>query len=221
MIYHEEMVEVAGTEAPRRRYNSARRRREARQTRLAILDAAHTQFLQCGWHGAGMRDIAAAAGVAVETVYSYFPSKAALLKEVINVGVVGDDEAIPLSERAEFRAVTVGPLRERIDALGRLAAAIGARIARLRLILREAARFDDDLAEIERMACAEEREQARVALQTFIPDPTDRDVEGLQAIFSNDVYVLLTDVRGWTPEQYAEWISETTEALLKAKGVNP
>ena len=205
--------------SPRRKYNSTRRRQNAEQTRREILDAARPQFLQYGWHGAGMREIARDAGVSVETVYSNFPSKAAVFKEVLNVLVVGDDQPIPLSERPAFRAATVGPLTERIKALACVQAEVHGRVARLRMVLREAARADDDLAEIERMVLAEEREQARLNLQTLLPDPSDQDIEGMQALYSSDLYVLLTEIRGWTPEQYISWISELSLAALTAKGV--
>lgn len=204
---------------PRRKYNSTRRRQNAEQTRREILDAARTQFLQYGWHGAGMREIARDAGVSVETVYSNFPSKAAVFKEVLNVLVVGDDQPIPLSERPAFRAATVGPLTERINALACIQADVHGRVARLRMVLREAARADDDLAEIERMVLAEEREQARLTLRKLLPDPSDQDIEGMQALYSSDLYVLLTDIRGWNPEQYIRWISELSLAAFTAKGV--
>ena len=204
---------------PRRKYNSTRRRQNAEQTRREILDAARAQFLQYGWHGAGMREIASDAGVAVETVYSNFPSKAAVFKEVLNILVVGDDQPIPLSERPEFRAVTVGPLAERIRALARIHTEAQGRVAGLRMVLREAARADDDLAVIERMVLAEEREQSRLTLLKLLPDPSDHDIEGMQAIYSSDLYILLTEIRGWTPEQYITWISELSLAAFSAKGV--
>ena len=86
-----------------------------------------------------MRDIARDAGVAVETVYSNFSSKAVLFKEVLNVLVVGDDQPIALSERPEYRAVTAGPLPVRIEAMARMVADVQGRVARLRMVLREAA----------------------------------------------------------------------------------
>jgi hypothetical protein len=152
-------------------------------------------------------------------VYSNFPSKAAVFKEVLNVLVVGDDQPIPLSERVEFRAAAVGPQPERIRALAQIQTEVHGRVARLRMVLREAARADDDLAEIERMVLAEEREQARLTLRKLLPDPSDQDIEGMQALYSSDVYVLLTEIRGWTPEQYTTWISELSLAAFTAKGV--
>jgi AcrR family transcriptional regulator len=206
---------------PRRKYNSTRRRQNAEQTRREILDAARTQFLQNGWHGAGMREIAREAGVSVETVYSNFPSKAAIFKEVLNVLVVGDDQPIPLAERAEFRAVSDGPLPERIRAVARIHTESQQRVARLRMVLREAARTDDELADIERVVLAEEREQARLTLQKLLPSPSDIDIEGMQALYSSDLYILLIDIRGWTREQYISWISDLSLAAFNAKGTVP
>jgi AcrR family transcriptional regulator len=166
-----------------------------------------------------MREIARDAGVAVETVYSNFPSKAAVFKEVLNILVVGDDQQIPLSERPEFRAAALGSLQERINALARLQAEVHGRVARLRMVLRDASRADDDLAGIERMVLAEEREQARLSLREVLPDPSDRDIEGMQALYSSDLYVLLTEIRGWNAEQYVAWISELSLAVFSTKGV--
>jgi AcrR family transcriptional regulator len=214
------VVDVAeSSAAPKRKYNSARRQHNAAQTRATILDAAREQFTEHGWQGAGMREIAKQAGVAVETVYSNFPTKAALLKEVLNVLVVGDDQPIALSDRAEFRAIAVGPLRDRLEAMARLTAAIHSRGSRLRMVLREAARADDELAETERTVVAEELAQARMFTGLFFKGASDRDVEGWQAFSSSDVYVLLTTVYGWDSEQYVAWLTETSEALLAAKGV--
>ena len=214
------MADVAGSATtPRRKYDSTRRQQNAAQTRQAIVSAARDQFLRHGWHGAAMRDIARAAGVAVETVYSNFPSKAVLFKEVLNVLVVGDDQPIALSERPEFGAMTAGPLADRIEAMARLFAEVHGRVARLRMVLREAAYADAELVEMERTVVAEEREQTRLVLREFLPDPSDDDIEGWQAIGSSDLYVLLTEARGWTTEKYIRWITDISQALLAAKGI--
>ena len=111
---------------------------------------ARTRFLRYGWHGAGMREIARDAGRS-KPCYSNLPSKAAAFKEVLNLLVVGDDQPIPLAERPEFRAATVGSLTERLRALAAIHTEVQGRVAGLRMVLREAARADDDLAGIERM----------------------------------------------------------------------
>jgi AcrR family transcriptional regulator len=52
------------------------------QTRERIVAAAHERVAAGGFAGAGVQATAAAAGVAVGTVYRYFPSKAELFAEV-------------------------------------------------------------------------------------------------------------------------------------------
>ena len=39
------------------------------------------------------------------------------------------------------------------------------------------------------------------------------DAETIWALASPELYVLLTTVRGWTPERYAEWLAETLAAV--------
>ena len=112
--------EKAGSESLRREYRSPLRARRAAETRVALLDAASLLFTTSGWTGTGMRDVAAEAGVATETVYAHFPSKRDLLQGVVDIAVVGDDHPIALAERAEFAAIGQGTRAERIDAAVRL-----------------------------------------------------------------------------------------------------
>lgn len=51
--------------------------------REAILSAALAAFVELGYHGASMRDIAARAGTSISHAYYYFPSKAGLLVSLI------------------------------------------------------------------------------------------------------------------------------------------
>jgi TetR/AcrR family transcriptional repressor of mexJK operon len=51
--------------------------------RRAILDAAATAFLQKGYSGTNMDEIAALAGVSKRTVYQHFADKEALFREIV------------------------------------------------------------------------------------------------------------------------------------------
>src|SRR5262245_38036616 len=69
---------------PDRRVNaSPRRRRDAAATREAILEAATRRFATQGYERAGVREIAADAGVTAALVNRYFGSKEGLFAEVI------------------------------------------------------------------------------------------------------------------------------------------
>ena len=62
---------------------STPRRRDAAATRAAILASARAAFARSGYDGAGVREIAAAAGVTAMMVNRYFGSKEKLFAEVV------------------------------------------------------------------------------------------------------------------------------------------
>ncbi|MEZ5939524.1 MAG: TetR family transcriptional regulator [Hyphomonadaceae bacterium] len=59
------------------------RRRNAEATRAAILKSARAAFVKSGYDGAGVREIAAGAGVTAMMVNRYFGSKEKLFAEVV------------------------------------------------------------------------------------------------------------------------------------------
>lgn len=67
----------------KRTTKSGARSRDAGATRAAILDSARRAFARAGYDGAGVREIAAAAGVTAMLVNRYFGSKEKLFAEVV------------------------------------------------------------------------------------------------------------------------------------------
>ncbi len=90
-----------------RRYDSARRQEQAAQTRQDVLAAAGKLFRERGYGATPMPMIASEAGVAVETIYRGFGSKAGLFKAVVEAAVAGGSEraGVPVEERPAIRAV--------------------------------------------------------------------------------------------------------------------
>jgi len=87
------------------------------------------------------------------------------------------------------------------------------------LALREAAASDPELAE--RMGEREQRRRinveqgaALVAGRAVTPDEAD----GLWAVLAVEVYQLLTELRGWTPQQYENWLAGVIDGLLPRPG---
>src|SRR2546422_11044216 len=74
---------------PPRRYDSTRRRAQAAQTRQDILKAALQLFLEGGYAGTTINDVAAAAGVAVEDIYPGVGRQGALFKRGMGGGIAG------------------------------------------------------------------------------------------------------------------------------------
>ena len=213
LFHHESMNE--GTATRRRRYSSPLRAAQAGQTRLAVLAAATRLFAEKGWSGTGLREVARAAQVSVETVYANFGSKGALLREALDVAVVGDDEPVPLSDRPEFRALAEGDAAARAQAAGRLLAALHRRTAALYRVLQHAAAADAEMADLLRKNQADERAQVREGvLAVARRDVTEIEVDAMFAVLSNDVFLLLTETTGWSDDQYASWVAATVARLL-------
>ncbi|GAA2510401.1 TetR/AcrR family transcriptional regulator [Winogradskya humida] len=91
-----------------------RRERKKAATRRHIADTAREMFLERGFDAVGIREIAAAADVAVTTLFSHFPSKEALAfdegqkrEDRLVQAVTGraPEQSIPDALREHFRAV--------------------------------------------------------------------------------------------------------------------
>ncbi|MFF5264697.1 TetR/AcrR family transcriptional regulator [Actinomadura viridis] len=99
------MATVVKEQSPKRPYRSRVREEAARRTRRAIVDAAGELFVRNGYATTSLADVAVAAGVARPTVFAAFGSKPALLKQVLDEALAGDDEPVPVAERPWFRPV--------------------------------------------------------------------------------------------------------------------
>jgi AcrR family transcriptional regulator len=203
------------TEAKPRRYRSPLRAQRAAETRRALLAAAHRLFTERGWSATGMRDVAAEAGVATETVYAHFTSKRALLQAVIDVAVVGDELPVAVAGRPEFASIGRGTHAQRCSAAARVLRGIQVRTAALAKALREAAGADDEIAEALRLTRDRQRADVGAAAELIMGrPPTAGERDGLWALTSPEVYLLLVEGSGWTPEQYEPWMAETLSRLV-------
>jgi AcrR family transcriptional regulator len=199
----------------RRRYTSPLRAEQAAQTRAAVLAAATDLFATKGWAATGMRDVARDAGVAVETVYAGFGSKADLLQAALDVAVVGDDAPAALAERPAFLALAKGSFPARVETAARLVTEINRRTAGLARALREAARVNADLAG--RLSANEQRrrQSVRQAVELVAGGPVPQATsDGLWAAVGVEPYLLLVEQGGWDDAQYQRWVADLVGRLL-------
>lgn len=204
-------------ETATRRYRSSVREQRARATRQGILAAATNLFVSRGWAGTGMREVAESAGVSVETVYKYFPSKGELLHRVVDVLVAGDDEPVPLAQRAAYRAMETGDLAERAGAAASLVTAIHVRQAPILPAMREAASSDETTAALIAELFDQRRLEFRRGGSLVARRPLSQaEADGLWALLSPDTYLLLTRHVGWTDAAYEDWAARCLVALLLA-----
>jgi AcrR family transcriptional regulator len=159
--------------SPARRYDSSRRARQAAQTRADIVLAAGKVFRESGWSGATLAAIAGEAGVAVETIYSGFGSKAGVLQAAFDAAVVGDAEPVPLTDRPEFDRLGRGNRDERLQAALDLMADSYERSAGVWRAVLEAAMGDEGLDVWRSETDLRRRRDVETALERVVGHPID------------------------------------------------
>jgi AcrR family transcriptional regulator len=207
------MQPVTATE--KRTYDSTRRRRQAEETRAEILVTARRLFGERGWAGTTLAAIAEEAGVAVETIYSGFGSKRALVRDAFDAAVVGDAEPVPFADRPEFHRLGVGSRDERIDAATKFLADTFGRSAGVWRALLDAADGDEGLTTWVREADQRRRLDVRRSLERiFDRELDDTVVDVLWVLYSPDAYRRLVSERGYTRDRYREAMRDATLRLV-------
>jgi AcrR family transcriptional regulator len=204
----------------KRRYDSTRRRQQAEENRRRILAAADELFVTKGYGATTIKEVAAAAGLAVETVYAAFGNKLALLHRAWDVAVGGDEQDVHVLDRPEMRAVLDEPdLTARFARLAGVNTAIMRRTARLRLVVQAAAGSDpaaaELLAEIDRARWDAMGVHARTAAATgqlAVAEEVCRDV--LFATTDGSLWLNLVGGRGWSDTRYMDWLGRLWAATL-------
>jgi AcrR family transcriptional regulator len=197
----------------KRRYSSAKRATQARATRRSILEAAHELFVAAGYAATTVQAIADRAGVAVQTVYAVFGSKRELLRQLIESSITGDDDPLPVTERAEARAIAAEPdpgRRAELDAA--LSRSITERVAPIVRVVTEAASSDPELAAVMADVKAARREEMMASARILGgPEGLKTDPEEaaatLYVLYSPQVADMLMGDYGWTAERYEKWLA--------------
>ena len=217
---------AAGVNPPRRRYDSPHRREQAAATRQAILDAAEDLFRRHGYTGTSIPAIAAAAGVAVKTVYLAFQSKSGVVHALWDVRLGGDDEAVTVAQRAWFQAMLAERDPKRLlSAMARQSAAVKERAGPVMDVVRDAATADPDVGALWERIQSEFRSMVVEPLASHLgtlgalaPDvdvTTAADI--LWTLNHPDVWRLLSAC-GWDLASYERWLTATLQDQLLAAG---
>jgi len=204
----------------KRRYDATRRRQAAARTRTAILDAARELFTERGYTATPMTAIAERAGVALDTVYASVGRKPELARLLIETAISGTDQAIPAEQRDYVRAVQAAPDAETKIALYAAAVtAIAPRMAVVLSIIQQAAHTEPDLAALwdqiaERRAANMRRFVADLATVTPLRLDLGDAADIVWATNSAELYQLLVGQRGWSPQRYERFLTDTWHRLL-------
>jgi AcrR family transcriptional regulator len=199
----------------------SRRREQANATRRRIVDAAYELFSAAGYPATTMDAVADRAGVAVQTVYHVFNTKAVLLRAVIEVAAAGRHDATPepawileAIEEADARRALAITIEHGVDVQARVAPLIGA--------INAAASTDPSFADFWDASCKVRRRgtadlvagfSERGQLQAGLA--TQRAADILYAIGAYETVLALLTVCGWSLEEVKAWYYELScEQLL-------
>jgi AcrR family transcriptional regulator len=203
---------------------TSKRAQKAGQTRQRILQAARDLFVERGYGATTLQEVADRGGVAVQTIYYVFSNKSALLKELVDVTIAGDDEPVATMDRPWFRdALAAGTADAQLRAHVGGTREILERLAPIVSMVGTAARTDPEVAQLWPSGDQPRYEVEATAAKALVGKPGAR--EGVSAehaadllfgLLSPELYLLLVRDRGWLPEQWERWVYDTLRPQLCA-----
>jgi AcrR family transcriptional regulator len=187
-----------------------------------MVEAARELFIERGYGATALQDVADRAGVAVQTIYFTFGNKRTLLKELADVTVAGDDRPVATVDRPWFReALTAGTADEQIRALVHGAREVLDRVAPITEVLRTAATVDPEVAALWRDDTDPRYTVYATAAQALVAKPgaragmsAEHAADVMFGLLSPELYLVFVRDRGWSPEQWEQWASQTLRAQL-------
>ena len=204
---------------PKRSYDSPRRRAQAAATRRDILEAAQRLFERQGYVATTMAAIAAEAGVALKTVYTAFESKSGVLRALWHLLLRGDEEDVPVMDRAWYRETLDEPDPERqLQLNARNARAVKSRIGAVLDVIRHAAPLEPEIEALWERIQADFYDNQRAIVASLDAKgalrpglDVERAADILWTLNHPDLWQLLVGRRRWTPEQWEEWFRDAVQ----------
>jgi len=204
----------------RRGYSSERRARTAEDTRVRILDAGHALFGRDGIDRTTIADIAREAGVGTSTVYATLGSKEGIQRGLMERALFGSGFQ---SAHAMLTGVS-DPVRL-IELTPCIARAIHEGESGDLGLLRRTSGFSPALKKMEqefealRYSMQEPRLRALFEAGLNRKDLSFEDARLILWTYTGrDIYRMLVEDGGWTPDRYQTWLAQTLLDALVEKG---
>ena len=198
----------------KRSYDASGRQARAQETRQRVIDVAHDLFISHGYGRTTIADIARSADVSVETIYSAFGNKAALLRKVSFTRFRGDEQDVRLLHRSEIQEVLAEPdlvIRLRRQAV--VYAAVFRRFVTLQRALEAAAASESSAADIVAEfdagrldACTQYAKAAKKTGQLAVSTTECRDV--FNATLDGALWHRLVHEGGWSDQRFAAFLGD-------------
>jgi len=187
-----------------------------------VLLAARELFVSNGYSATTIADIADRARVSLDTIYATVGRKPALLRELVETAISGTDQAIPAEQRDYVTRIgTASTAVDKITIYAHAITAIQQRMAPVFLALRDAAATDPDCAAL----WAEIAQRRATNMRRFAADlrstgelrddlTDDQIADIIWSMNAAEYWDLLVREREWTPDQFAEWLTDAWTRLL-------
>jgi AcrR family transcriptional regulator len=207
---------------PKRKYDSTRRQAQAEETRRRILAAARILFMDRGYAGATINEIAKEAGVGLKTIYAVFENKRNILLELLNKSSSDrGEEHLPILERPSVEAVSQErDPRRQMELFAEVVAGNLEGAAYIGEIMNVAAKTEPDIRELVDRLNKQRWRNMGFAVKQFTANGPLREKDEASAtdtiwtLTSPEVFLLLTRERGLSKKKYAEWLADKLIRLL-------
>lgn len=190
------------------------------RTRLAhaaVIQAAEALFVERGYAATTVEKISERSDVPPATVYRLFSSKLGILTALIDAAVTGAEGAGELADQPAAKALLgeSDPAKQ-LAGFAAICRETNQRTYPLYRVLAGAAASDQDAAELlaqrAELRSAGQRRIARAlaradALRPGVSERHAADV--IHALMSPQLFQLLVGDRGWPPQRYEQWLTQT------------
>ncbi|HEY1296679.1 MAG TPA: TetR family transcriptional regulator [Chloroflexota bacterium] len=185
------------------------------------MQAAHERFERDGYEAARIDDIAAAAGVAVPTVYKVFTNKRKLLAAVVEAAMSGDVDA-PVAQQPWWREQITEPSAARqLRLIARNARQIYDRAGLLLELLRGAATADPEVQAVVRRLEEERHRRGRLSARALVdkralrPGMTAAEAaRTLWILTAPELYLRQVRELGLTADAFERWLASLLQHAL-------
>jgi AcrR family transcriptional regulator len=209
------MAHVKGTQ---RTYRSPLREEAARRTREIVVAAAAEVFLEAGYTGATIEQIAARARVSRPTVFGV-GNKAQLFALARQWAATGG--RLTANDEGFQQLLAIPDAHRLLEEFAAFTAAISQRLGPLQLVLEQVAGTDPELARLlessqqELLECARGIVAAVAATGSLRPDvPEEAATDMLWVQIQPTNYRRLVEERGWSHHAFERWHAATMIAAL-------
>lgn len=194
-----------------------KRTEKARRTRATIIDAGRELFLDQGYGATSVPEVAARAGVAVQTVYFVFGTKRGLLKAVVDATIAGDLEPVSTMERQWFTdALSATTAAELVAKHVHGTSDILERVAPITPLIASAAASDPEVASLWPSGEDPRLTVHRTAAHAVVGKPgatpglsAEQATDLFYGLLSPELYLLFVRDRRWPRATWEEWARAT------------